>query len=349
MTKLPRNHSQDPSEQSPEPRKALPKWRHELKRMFGRDPETRWGKQLIRVASDMIVICDESLEILHHNHAFLKNVGYQEGIFVGENFLSFLPSADRDGVDEAFAGLRRGHAAGMRFGATILTMKGCRQIDARVVRSRNYDGSFFYYIMARDFTEQQEQMEESRSSQVEPLYQYLPVAAWRTDENLRVLEASGTLWSDLGFACEAFVGAELAGNGGNPLPPFLVNIDFCDTMAGVTLHTALRMDGHYFSVTVEPFLDEAGKIVGTVGILRRARAMARNVSLSRTDAYPTDSEPVREKTRRALIDPHAIVAASAGKTTNLRPRSLEPPSGHVSTRPEFEVEKAELEKVVLAG
>jgi len=317
--------------------------------MFGRDPETRWGKQLIRVASDMILVCDESLEILHHNHAFLKNVGYQEGSFVGQHLLSFIPSADREEADGAFARLRRGHAAGMRFAATILTMKGCRQIDARVVRSRNYDGSFFYYIMARDFTEHQEQMEESRASQVEPLYQHLPVAAWRTDENLRVLEACGTLWSDLGFAREEFVGTELAGNEGNPLPPFLVEIDFCDTMAGMTLHTALRLDGHYFSVTVEPFLDEAGKIVGTVGVLRRAKAMARNISLSRTDAQPTVAEPALEITRRSSIDPHAIAAASAGKTTNLRPRTLEPPSGHVSTRLDFEVEKAELEKVILAG
>ena len=317
--------------------------------MFGRDPETRWGKQLIRVASDMILVCDESLAILHHNHAFLKNVGFQGGSFVGQQLLSFLPSADRDGADDAFAGLRRGHAAGMRFNATILTVKGGRQIDARVVRCRNYDGTFFYYIVARDFTEYHEQMEQSRASQVDPLFSHLPVAAWRTDEKLRVLEACGTLWSDLGFAREAFVGAELAVNEGNPLPPFLVDIDFCDTLAGMTLHTAVRMDGHYFSVTVEPFLNEAGKIVGTIGVLRRARAMARNVSLSRNDNQPTEAEPVWDQSRRVAVDPHAIAAASAGKTTNLRPHTLEPPTGHVSTRLDFEVEKAELERVILVG
>jgi len=43
MIQLPGNYSQHPSEQSPEPGKALPKWRHELEKMFGKDPEARWG------------------------------------------------------------------------------------------------------------------------------------------------------------------------------------------------------------------------------------------------------------------------------------------------------------------
>jgi PAS domain S-box-containing protein len=350
MIQLPRNISQHPREFSPEPGKALPKWRLELDKMFGKDPEARWGKQLIRVASDMILVCDESLEILHHNRAFLKAIGYNDGSFLGQRLLDFLPAADRGEAGDAFAGLRRGHAAGMRFNATMLTLKGRRQIDARAVRSRNYDGTFFYYIVARDVTEHHEQLEQSRASQVDPLYSHLPVAVWRTDEKLRVLEACGTLWSDLGFARESFVGAELAGGEGAPLPPFLVDIDFCDTMAGMTLHTAVRMNGHHFSVTVEPFLDEAGKIVGTIGVLRRAKAMARNVNPNRTDTQPNMAEAAdsaRDKTRRISIDHHAIAMASASKTTNLRPRTLSPPTGHVSTR--LAVEKAELETVILAG
>jgi PAS domain S-box-containing protein len=350
MIQLPRNISQHPHEFSPEPGKALPKWRLELDKMFGKDPEARWGKQLIRVASDMILVCDESLAILHHNRAFLKAVGYHDGSFTGQRLLNFLPSADRREAGEAFDGLRRGHAAGMRFCATMLSVKGHRQIDARAVRSRNYDGTFFYYIVAREVTDLHEQLEQSRASQVDPLFSHLPVAAWRTDEKLRVLEACGTLWNDLGLSRETFVGAELAGSEGAPMPPFLVDIDFCDTMAGMTLHTAVRMNGHHFSVTVEPFLDEAGRIVGTIGVLRRAKAMARNVSLVRTDTQPNMAEAAdsaRDKTRRISIDHHAIAMASASKTTNLRPRSLAPPTGHVSTR--LAVEKAELETVILAG
>lgn len=350
MIQLPRNISQHPYEFSPEPGKEVPKWRLELEKMFGKDPEARWGKQLIRVASDMILVCDESLGILHHNRAFLKAVGYHDGSFTGQRLLDFLPSADRREAGEAFDGLRRGHAAGMRFHATMLSVKGRRQIDARAVRSRNYDGTFFYYIVARDVTDLHEQLEHSRARQVDPLFSHLPVAAWRTDEKLRVLEACGTLWNDLGLSRETFVGAELAGSEGAPMPPFLVDIDFCDTMAGMTLHTSVRMNGHYFSVTVEPFLDEAGRIVGTIGVLRRAKAMARNVSLVRTDTQPNMAEAAelsRDKTRRISIDHHAIAMASASKTTNLRPRSLAPPTGHVSTR--LDVEKAELETVILAG
>jgi len=349
MIQLPGNYSQHPSEQSPEPGKALPKWRHELEKMFGKDPEARWGKQLIRVASDIILVCDESLTILHHNRAFLKNVGYREGSFVGQHLFSFFPSADRDEADDAFTGLRHGHAAGMRFSATILTVKGRRQIDARAVRSRNYDGTFFYYMVARDFTEYHEQLEQARAAEVDPLFNHLPVAAWRTDEKLRVLTVHGHLWNELGFPRELLVGADLTDGEEGVRPPFLVDIDFCDTMAGMTLHTSVRMNGHLFSVTVEPFLNEAGKIVGTIGVLRRAKAMARKVNLNRTDTQPSEVDLAREKTRRVVIDPYAIVAASASKTTNLRPRSLAPPTGHVSTRLDLEVEKAELETVILAG
>src|SRR5690606_10019300 len=112
-------------------------------------------------------------------------------------------------------------------------------------------------------------------------------AAWRTDEKLRVLEAVGTLWNDLGYTRELLPGADLSGAGGASLPSFLLEIDFCDTMAGMTLHTALQMNGQSFSVTVEPFLDERGRIVGTVGMIRRAPAMVRDVNLNPADSRLT--------------------------------------------------------------
>lgn len=112
----------------------------------------------------------------------------------------------------------------------------------------------------------------------------------------------------------------------------------------------MRISSHHLRVTVESFLDEAGKIVGSFGVLRRAKAMARNVNLTRTDTLPKVVEAfefAREKTRRIAVDHHPVAMAAASKTSNLRPRALTPPTGHVSTR--LDVAKAELKTVILAG
>jgi len=138
---------------SPEPVRGLKRWKTEIAKVFGRGPDSRWGTQLMRIASDMILVCDESLEIRHHNRAFLKGVGFTQGTFTSKNLIQFFPSEDQDDVVEAFVRLKRGHAAGMRFNATFLTMKGRRHFDTRVVRNRNIDGTFFYYLVARDITE----------------------------------------------------------------------------------------------------------------------------------------------------------------------------------------------------
>lgn len=90
--------------------------------------------------------------------------------------------------------------------------------------------------------------------------------------------------------------------------------------------------------------------MGSIGVLRRAKAMARNVKLTRTDTLPKVVEAfefAREKTRRIAVDHHPVAMAAASKTSNLRPRAPTPPTGHVSTR--LDVAKAELETVILAG
>lgn len=315
---------------SPEPVRGVSRWRTEIARVFGRGPDSRWGSQLIRIASDMILICDESLEICHHNRAFLKGIGYTQGSFTGGNLVNFFPSEDRDDAIAAFVRLKRGHAAGMRLNATFLTVKGCRQFDVRVVRNRTVDGSFFYYLVARDVTEQLEGLISVEDGAADPLFGHLPVAAWRTDESLRVVQAYGGLWADLGVARERLIGGSLGQNEDGMLPRFLLDIDYSDTLAGMTLNTEVTWNGDNFNATVEPFLDSDGRVVGTIGILRRAKASSRIAKLEPLETPGLSGvNRTNLKTRKVLLEP--VAAAISSPASNPRPRFFAPGTEPVST------------------
>ena len=286
----------------------------------------------MRIASDMILVCDESLEILHHNRAFLKGVGHTEGTFKSKNLIHFFPSEDQDDVIEAFARLKRGHAAGMRFNATFLTMKGRRQFDARVVRNRTINGSFFYYLVARDITEHHDGLLGSEGHSGDPLFWNLPVAAWRTDENLCILQTYGDLWTDLGVTKEGLIGGDLSQNEHQNLPLFLLGIDYRDTLSGMTLNTDVARNGENFNVTVEPFLDTEGRIVGTIGILRRARALSPVVRLDRSETFALPNEHrAHHKTRKVFLEPVAPEPGGALRAHSPRPNLAPTQTGRVST------------------
>lgn len=255
---------------APETERRLVRWKNAMAGLLRRDPEARWGAQLLRIASDMIVICDESLTILHHNRAFLKAVGHTSGSFQGLWLGDFFPSEERDGVSDAFGDWRRGHAAGMRFQAGLLTMKGRRPCEFRAVRSRNRDGSFLYYLVAREAVEAKTPGRPPAEGDTDPFFRGLPVAAWRTDGSLRITQAFGSLWPELGAASEDLVGERFGRRHDSLLPEALQAIDCSDALAGMSLQTELEREGTRYNVAVEPFLDASGGIVGTVGILRRA-------------------------------------------------------------------------------
>ncbi len=240
-----------------------------LSGIFGKDPDSRWGTQLMRISSDMIVICDEDLRICHHNRAFLKAIGHSPGSFRGQNLDVFFPESERRGVIEAFDEWRKGHAAGMRFQASFLTTRGTRIFDARVVRSRDKRGSFFYYMVLREDAKPGRSGRHPEEHEPEPFFQGLPVAAWRTDASLCVTRVYGNLWPQLGAASEDLIGKNMGDPKRSRLPEVFYGIDLTDSLAGMSLQTEVSREGETFSVTVEPFLDEAGQVVGTVGLLRR--------------------------------------------------------------------------------
>lgn len=318
-------------EPAPEPDDSSPRWWRGIQKTFSQDPEERWGPQMFRIASDMMVVCTDTLEICHHNRAFLKGIGYTSGCFSGRFLLDFFPREDRTSAIDAFAGLKSGHAAGMRISATFLTLKGRRQMDARAVRSRNQDGSFVYYLVLRDVTEQVKAVELSQARSAENLFGSLPVAMWKTDPQLKVTEATGALWSELGYSRERLIGEDLSDPYSVRLPSFFLDLDYCDTMAGMSFQTEVSVENQPYSITVEPILDISNRVVGTIGILRRSKIPV----LSSNPTWEGQASPivvanVGKKTRKVLLDPFAN---SSSPISAPSPRTLTPPTRPVATFP----------------
>lgn len=230
--------------------------------------DLRWGGQLLRVASDPILICDGTLTIRHHNRAFLKAVGFRAGHFRGFNLAEFFPGEERDGIADLFASWKLGHAAGMRFQANLVTIRGLQAFDFRAVRSRDRFGDFNYYLVARDAVKRPGGIRESETDE-DPIFRGLPVAAWRTDGNLRITQVFGSLWPELGVAGADLVGELFGKRHDSLLPGMLQEIDCSDTLSGMSLNCEIEREGERFNVSVEPFFNGDGGLVGTVGMLRR--------------------------------------------------------------------------------
>lgn len=264
-------HSGDSADTVPEPGAELSPWLRGLGKLFRSDPDDRWGSTFLRIASDLLIVCDESLNICHHNRAFLKAVGHNQGTFGGQCLLAFFPRTERDTVIGLFHDWRKGHAAGMRFRAPFLTTRGVRSYEMRVVRCRDSKGVYYYYLVGRDAPTGRETHADPESGEAEAFFQGLPVAAWRTDGALRITKVYGSLWPELGAASEDLLGEVFGRRHDTLLPELLRGIDCSDTLAGMSLQTEVKGEAGRYTVTVEPFLDGDGRVVGTVGLLRRAK------------------------------------------------------------------------------
>lgn len=263
--------SEEPPECLPLPERGLARWKADFFGLFRKDPEKRWGPALVRIASDPILICNESLQILHHNRAFLKAIGHTTGTYRGLSLDAFFPQSEREGFLGVFQEWRRGHAAGMRFQAALLTTRGERPFEIRVVRCRDKkEGVYSYYLIGREVPEGRKGARDGEDEKGDPFFQGLPVAAWRTDGELRITKVYGSLWPELGTASEDLVGEVFGRRHDTLLPEVLRGIDCSDTLSGMSLQTELSSGTECFNVSVEPFLDASGKVVGTVGLLRRA-------------------------------------------------------------------------------
>jgi len=256
----------------PRPGRARPGWLDALARFFKDDTEERWGGRLIRISNDMMLVCDDSMRILHHNRAFLKGVGYQAGTFMGQSLIDFFPVVNRPEIQGTFEHLCAEKTSGARLDATFVTQRGSRVFDTRIVRSLNSNGRYFFYIVARDETERRNSEEELVKKSGNRFLDDLPVAAWRTDEKLRIIDSCGALWQTLDVSETGLLGLDLSDSRCSLTPQVLHQIDYCDTMAGQTLHTSIEWNGESFDATIDPVLDSEGNVIGTIGMVRHSKS-----------------------------------------------------------------------------
>lgn len=316
----------------PEPNPAPSWWMDSLTRLVGENPERTWGERMIRVASDMMVVCDQDLTILYHNRAFLKGLGHSKGTYVGQAMVDFIPLADRAEAQKAFNTLVGGKTSGMRIAASLLTRNGASKVEARVIRTRRRNDQCYLYFVIRDVSAKEQELERIAQNSIETVFENLSIAAFRTDRHLKVTHAFGGFWQELGINTLHLKGAELADPGCHLTPRFLHDIDYCDAMAGQTYQGLVEYRGHNLSVTIEPFIDQenAGKVVGTVGIIREAKELAKTEIAATSQASHLDMPAPEEYTAFQRIPDQIVKRVAAEQAavdrirSDIRPRPMTP-------------------------
>jgi len=314
----PASYREDP----PVPSDGAPAWIESFARAFGEDQETRWSRRMLRHASDMMVVCDDDLTILYHNRSFLRAVGHQSGTFRGQSLFRFFPREDQGDAEQAFHQLLTGRSGGMRISATFLTLSGRKKFEARVTRSRCGESSYHLYFVVREESATPPRENHAAGETHDPLLVGLPVAAFRTDRKLRIVHTSGNLWHE-GFRCDPalLIGADLSDPSCPRTPGFLRRIDYCDTMAALSLHAEFDWGDVGYEVVVEPFLDEKKKrVLGAVGLIRVAKRAAK----------PQERTKKIEIFDRSKVIPERTEETSQGEQISrirdsIQPRSISSP------------------------
>lgn len=299
-----------------------------LSEFLGEGKDSYWAEQSVRVSSDMLLVCDEGLTILFHNRALLRFSGHREGSYVGFSLLQFFPVGDRGDAEAAFAGLVHGRSGGIRIQADMLHASGPIRVEARATRTRAAGDRVFLYLVIREALPQR--LEPETPASTDTILEGLPIAAFRADGQLKVTHVSGSLWNDLGLDPARIMGADLSSPRCPLTPAFLHEIDFCDTMAGLSFQTALEWKNHNLIVAIEPFVDlgKRGKVTGMLGLVRLAKKSElehRNDHLQYPNpadfTRPLQSRPFQNTDRVALsaMSPEADEIARIRATLNPTP------------------------------
>ncbi|MEM7601927.1 MAG: PAS domain-containing protein [Verrucomicrobiota bacterium] len=284
---------------APSPEREAPEWKRSFLRAFGDDPETKWGGRFMRMSNDMMLACDENLTILYHNRSFVRGVGLQSGSYLRRSLLEFFPEEDRSDASRTLVDLMHGEAGGMRFGSTLLTVQGRRAFDLRVVRGRHATNRFHLFFVIREEMDESATAGEESIGMMSSIFTGLPVAAFRADRRLKIVGAVGRFWDRLGIETESLMGGDLTDSACVRVPSFLHEIDFCETMAGITQRTSFCYDGEACEITIEPFLDRKRRVMGVVGMIRKAKALPEKLAVARDGRV---DESVR------LVDEESLVA-----------------------------------------
>lgn len=323
----------------PEPGKQL--WRRALEGFLGENPEKAWGERLVRVASDMIVVCDQDLQILFHSRSLVTGLGYEEGSYIGHSLMEFIPSKDKADASRTFDQFLAGNSAGMRIEASFLTRRRPCRVEARVTRTRRSAERHFLYFVIRDLSVAENETGAVPEKAEESILAGLPLAGFRTDHQLRITHAFGSFWETMGLNSDSLIGADLS-NANCPVAPlFFYEIDYCDVMAGQTFHTSLTWNDHDLEITIDPFIDrtKAGRVISTLGVIREAKnaTPAGNSHLSfpkpeeftrlQKMARSVSLEPVPSRKPERAVQPHPGISPELARLRSaIQPRPLRPAS-----------------------
>jgi len=306
-----------------------------LLKCLGEVPEARWGAQLIRIAQDMIIVCDDKLDIQYHNQSFVKKLGYSSGSYHGRSLLEFFPSAHRDAADSAFEKLRVGSTRGLEVEANFLTRTRPVAFVAEVTRSLRPDGGYYFYMIARPAQKAPERAKtrKMQPASVDPSLQVaadmlerLPIAAWRTDERNCVTQIFGKLWDDLSVDRDATVGVDLSVADMTEGPEIFRLVKPSARAGSHSFVADVAFDGRRYSVTVEPLTGDGGKRQGSIGFICAARTPPR---------AGIESGPVTgTRTTTILVNPDTRKVATIASTgsngrqgnADIEPRALTPPT-----------------------
>jgi PAS domain S-box-containing protein len=105
-----------------------------------------------------------------------------------------------------------------------------------------------------------------RDASLRLLTDRVPVVVWSTDQSLRFTSATGAGLPALGLAPGEVVGTSLRDYFGTPDPQDTALSVHRRALNGESIHFESRWKDREYEVHVEPLRDDAGQIVGTVGV-----------------------------------------------------------------------------------
>jgi len=249
-----------------------------------RGDDARWGQRFAVAGGEILVACDESLRLLYHNACFARAIGGPRGSYLGLDLGGFFPEAHRSLLLKGFRDLAKGPSSSLEFEAALLTRSEPVTVSGHAaIGIESGQRQVLLTMRARGAAEVAETASRAdegvpagagaaagKTDVADPVAG-LPAAIFRTDRTLSIEHASGDLWSSFQIDPSSLVGGSLVDPGCHLVPQFLHEVDYCDTMAGITLQSDLSWRGKDFVLTVEPFVNEDMKVVGALGILRTAK------------------------------------------------------------------------------
>jgi len=309
------------SETAPLPRRAgLPRF---SERWRSNRDDAFWGAGFVASGPDLLLVCDERLRLVYHNRAFSRALGDARGSFKGLPLCDFFPSTDRAELRSWLRDFLEGRLGNLGFSVSLLTLGDPVPVEARVARQTRRGKRRHLYLSLREAAAPAARPQAGESGAAPGaagrtgILDGLPAALFRTDPQLNIVHASGSLWETFQTEPATLVGSSLVDASCHLVPPFLHEVDYCDTMAGLTLQTDLTWRGEAFVLTVEPFIDQEMKVVGTLGMLRKARQVPASAGSTHLD-YPRP-----EDYTQAIKLPRAVVISPSRRGSAPIPAPVE--------------------------